>query len=52
MTSQKGEVKVVFDGRPKRERIIEKDEILSLIIDLEILNTSEFYDRYLSLDDK
>ncbi|MBN1600547.1 MAG: hypothetical protein JW915_03010 [Chitinispirillaceae bacterium] len=46
MTNQRGEQYVTFDDRPERENVIEKDEILSLIIDIEIMSTAEFYRKY------
>jgi hypothetical protein len=48
MTNQRGEQYVTLDDRPERENVIEKDEILSLIIDIEIMSTAEFYRKYFS----
>jgi hypothetical protein len=46
MTNQRGEQYVALDDRPERENVIEKDEILSLIIDIEIMSTADFYKKY------
>jgi hypothetical protein len=46
MYDQSVEPVVSLDDRPIRETIIEKDEIFSLIIDVETLNSGEFYKKY------
>lgn len=48
MIHQRAETFVSLDDRPNRNTIIEKDEILSLIIDVEILPTEKFYEKYFS----
>ncbi|MDG5813972.1 hypothetical protein QA601_02695 [Chitinispirillales bacterium ANBcel5] len=48
---QRVEHYVTLDDRPNRDTIIEKDEILSLIIDIEVLSSENFYDKYFDLDD-
>jgi len=35
-----------FNDRPNREEIIQKDEIISLKIDLNLLSVEEFIDKY------
>lgn len=35
-------------GRPDRDEIIAKDEIISLIIDLETMSADDFYTTYFS----
>jgi hypothetical protein len=49
---QRSEPFVTLDDRPDRETVIEKDEILSLIIDIETMSTSDFYNRYFSLEER
>lgn len=49
---QRIEPEVTLDDRPDRDLIIEKDEIIGLIIDLETLSPEEFNDVYFSLDQK
>ena len=34
------------DYRPVREKVIQKDEILSLVIDLNLLSVDEFMEKY------
>jgi len=48
MMHQRVEPYVTLDDRPDRDTIIEKDEILSLVIDIETLTTVDFYDKYFS----
>ena len=50
MMHQRGEPYVTLDDRPERDNVIEKDEILSLIIDIETLSTVEVYDKYFDTD--
>jgi hypothetical protein len=38
------------DGYPVRETIIEKDEIISLKIDLEVLTPAELDEKYFCVD--
>ena len=45
---QRIEPEVNFDDRPEREEVIEKDEILGLIIDLETLSPEDFFSAYFS----
>jgi hypothetical protein len=46
MMHQRIEPYVTLDDRPERETIIEKDEIVSLVIDTETLSTIDFYEKY------
>jgi hypothetical protein len=46
MMHQQFEPDLTLDDRPKREAIIEKDEIISLIIDLETMSADDFYTTY------
>ncbi len=41
-----------LDDRPQRDEIIEKDEILGLIIDLETMSPDDFYSTYFSLSNR
>jgi hypothetical protein len=52
MMHQRAEPFVTLDDRPDRDTIIEKDEILSLIIDIEIMSTEKFYEKYFSSDNR
>lgn len=52
MMNQRVEPYVSLDDRPDRDTVIEKDEVLSLIIDVEIMSTEDFYNKYFSLDHK
>lgn len=38
------------DRKPERDTIIEKDEIISLKIDLEVLSPEEFLKKYLKAE--
>ncbi len=49
---QRIEPYVTLDDRPDRDTVIEKDEILSLIIDVETMTTADFYNRYFSMEDR
>ena len=40
--------KTRFFGRPKRETMIDHDDIISLKIDLNLLTTDEFIEKYCS----
>jgi hypothetical protein len=44
--NQNPEYKYILDDRPDRTNIIEKDEIIGLIIDLETLSPIDFYKKY------
>ena len=46
MMHQPYEPDLTLDDRPKRDLIIEKDEITGLIIDLETLSPKEIYAIY------
>ena len=48
MMHQQYEPNLTLDDRPDREIIIEKDEIIGLIIDLETLSVDDFYTTYFS----
>ena len=52
MMHQRVEPFVTLDDRPDRETVIEKDEILSLIIDIETMSTEDFYNKYFSNEEK
>ena len=52
MMHQRVEPFVTLDDRPDRETVIEKDEILSLIIDIEIMSTEDFYNKYFSTEER
>ena len=45
---QQYEPDLTLDDRPDREAIIEKDEIIGLIIDLETLSSDDFFATYFS----
>jgi hypothetical protein len=48
MMHQQHEPNLTLDDRPDREVIIEKDEVIGLIIDLETLSADDFYATYFS----
>ena len=48
MMHQQYEPDLTLDDRPDREAIIEKDEIIGLIIDLETLSPDDFFAAYFS----
>jgi hypothetical protein len=52
MMHQRVEPFVTLDDRPERDTVIEKDEIISLIIDIEIMTTVDFYKKYFSLEER
>lgn len=52
MMHQQIETTHLFSGRPERETVIEKDEIISLIIDMETMEVNEFYGHYFNNDEK
>ena len=39
---------VTLDDRPERDTVIEKDEVVSLIIDLETMSMDDLYEKYFS----
>lgn len=49
MMHQRVERHVRFSRRPQRKTIIEKDEIVGMKIDVEVLSTDEFYVKYFSV---
>ncbi|MFP4165422.1 MAG: hypothetical protein ACLFQB_13120 [Chitinispirillaceae bacterium] len=51
MMHQRVEPYVTLDDRPDRDTVIEKDEVMSLIIDMETMSTTDFYDKYFSVED-
>ncbi len=51
MMHQRVEPYVTLDDRPNRDNIIEKDEIMSLIIDVETMSIEDFYEKYFSVED-
>jgi hypothetical protein len=52
MMHQRVEPYITLDDRPDRDNVIEKDEILSLIIDVETMSTVDFYNKYFSLEER
>jgi hypothetical protein len=48
MMHQQYEPDLTLDDRPNREEIIEKDEVIGLIIDLETMSADDFYTAYFS----
>jgi hypothetical protein len=46
MQHHKVEPFVTLDDRPERDTVIEKDEIISLVIDIETMSTVDFYQKY------
>lgn len=46
MMHQKCEALIKLNDRPVRELIIQKDEIISLIIDINLLSVDEFIRKY------
>lgn len=46
MMHQQYEPDLTLDDRPDREEVIEKDEIIGLIIDLETLSADDFFASY------
>ena len=46
MMHQKCEPLITFNDRPIREAIIQKDEIISLVIDINLLSVDEFIQKY------
>lgn len=52
MMHQRVDPYLTLDDRPDRDTVIEKDEILSLIIDVETMSTVDFYNKYFSLESK
>jgi hypothetical protein len=52
MMHQRVEPYLTLDDRPDRDTVIEKDEVLSLIIDVETMSTVDFYNKYFSLEMK
>ena len=49
---QRVEQYVTLDDRPDRDNIIEKDEVMSLIIDVEIMSIEDFYDKYFDTENR
>jgi hypothetical protein len=41
---------IEFSGRPDRDSVIEKDEILSLRIDFEVLSVEQLWLKYFYID--
>jgi hypothetical protein len=52
MMHQRVDPYLTLDDRPDRDTVIEKDEILSLIIDVETMSTVDFYNKYFLLEEK
>jgi hypothetical protein len=52
MMHQRVDPYITLDDRPDRDTVIEKDEILSLIIDVETMSTVDFYNKYFSLEER
>ena len=51
MMHQRVDPFITLDDRPDRDTVIEKDEIISLIIDLETMTIERLYDKYFMLTD-
>ena len=49
MMHQRIEQELTLDDRPEREEIIEKDEIIGLIIDMETMSPRDLYQTYFSI---
>lgn len=52
MMHQRYEPDLTLDDRPKRDAIIEKDEIIGLIIDLETMSPEDFNTTYFTIKRK
>lgn len=48
MTKQSKNSKITFSNHPKRDKIIQRDEIISLLIDLHLLSADEFISKHCS----
>jgi len=48
MLEQSIEQYLSLEDRPERDLVIEKDEVLSLIIDVETMTSTDFYRKYFS----
>ena len=48
MMHQQYEPDLTLDDRPDRDEVIEKDEIIGLIIDLETMSAENFFATYFS----
>ncbi len=48
MTHQTTDSSVILYGRPKRDTIIQKDDVVSLTIDCNLLSVEEFIEKYCS----
>ncbi len=46
MTEKSVDSSRLFRGRPNRKNDIERDDVISLKIDLEVLDTEELYRKY------
>lgn len=52
MMHQRIDPEMSLDDRPEREEVIEKDEILGLIIDLETMSPDDLFSTYFSDNNK
>ncbi|MBN1308924.1 MAG: hypothetical protein JXA18_13460 [Chitinispirillaceae bacterium] len=46
MMHQRIDPELILDDRPERDEIIDKDEIIGLIIDLETMSPSDVFSTY------
>lgn len=46
MMHQRFEPAITLDDRPEREEVIDKDEIIGLVIDLETMTSEDVYKTY------
>ncbi|MFP4416741.1 MAG: hypothetical protein ACLFSB_05685 [Chitinispirillaceae bacterium] len=51
MTEKSIDSNRLFYGRPNRKESIDKDEVISLKIDLEVLDIDQMYKKYFELMD-
>lgn len=47
---QRIDPRLMFNDRPNRDEVIERDEIISLVIDLETMSPELFFNNYFSID--
>jgi hypothetical protein len=48
--NQHNEPHITFDDRPEREDIIERDEIVGMVIDLETMSPENFFSTYFFIE--
>ena len=49
MMHQRIDPEISLDDRPERDQVIDKDEILGLIIDLETMSPDDLFSTYFSV---